>query len=397
MSENFDLKNNTYIALGSGTRLSDDVFPIYRVEGTDGESANLHPLVGDSTNIKRLLKAPLSNYALTDLDETKNPRDVKVIDAVDGEAYKPALEVALWLKSYLERETYLSEFYSDGALYEASIKVRHAYLPIDTPEKFTQSLVSVLETLHSETFNAYNDAKSALEEVFTRVHEMINQPYKTTVAFHNTDYSKHPKTGEGYYTEPGLPAVMVGDTLEVLSDDKVMYCRIIRIDRNESTVRVKSAMGGEGTLIKTSRWNDMWVLAGNDTAYRVKSIRVVPARDEKAAKEWVETCEHLKSRAESMQEIFKQYAGQVRGESTLTTPKSLCVPLWELYSDPNPWEKGKFLIALENGDVDSSTEYWEWKARLLLSEDGYIGARVTEALTQISGALEYLKKLQPKN
>lgn len=141
----------------------------------------------------------------------------------------------------------------------------------------------------------------------------------------------------------------------------------------------------------------MWVLAGNDTAYRVKSIRVVPARDEKSAKAWVETCEHLKSHAESMQEIFKQYAGQVRGESTLTTPKSLCVPLWELYSDPNPWEKGKFLIALEKGDVNSSTEYWEWKARLLLSEDGYIGARVTEALTQISGALEYLKKLQLKN
>lgn len=31
MSKNFDLKNNTYIALGSGTRLSDDVFPIYRI------------------------------------------------------------------------------------------------------------------------------------------------------------------------------------------------------------------------------------------------------------------------------------------------------------------------------------------------------------------------------
>jgi hypothetical protein len=397
MSKNFDLKNNTYIALASSTRLCDDIFPIYRIEGTDGESANLHPLVGDSTNIKRLLKAPLGNYALTDLDGTKNPRDIKVIDVVNGEAYKPALEVALWLKAYLERETYLSEFYSDGALYKASLKAQCTYLSVSSPEKFAQSLIAVLKTLHSETSNAYNDAKSALEEVFTLVHDVQNQPYKTTVAFHNTDYSKHPKTDKGYYVESGLPTVMVRDTLEVVSDDKVMYCRVLRIDRKESTVRVKSAKGGEGTLIKTSRWNDTWVLAGNDTAYRVKSIRVVPARDEKSAKAWVETCEYLKSRAESMQEIFKQYSGQVRGESALTTPKSLCVPLWELYSDPNPWEKGKFLIALENGDVDSSTEYWEWKARLLLSEDGYIGARVTEALTQISGALEYLKKLQPKN
>lgn len=323
MTKNFDLKNNTYIALASSTRLCDDIFPIYHLEGTDGESANLHPLVGNSTSIKRLLKAPLGNYALTDLDGKKNPRDVKVIDVVNGEAYKPALEVALWLKAYLERETYLSEFYSDGALYKASLKAQCTYLSVSSPEKFAQSLIAVLETLHSETSNAYNDAKSALEEVFTRVHEMINQPYKTTVAFHNTDYSKHLKTGEGYHTEPGLPAVMVGDTLEVVSDDKVMYCRILRIDRKESTVRVKSAKGGEGTLIKTSRRNATWVLAGNDTAYRVKSIRVVPARDEKSAKAWVETCDRLKSRTESIHEIFEQYAGRVRGENSLATPKSL--------------------------------------------------------------------------
>lgn len=397
MSKNFDLKNNTYIALASSTRLCDDIFPIYRIEGTDGESANLHPLVGNSTSIKRLLKAPLGNYALTDLDGKKNPRDVKVIDVVNGEAYKPALEVALWLKAYLERETYLSEFYSDGALYKASLKAQCTYLSVSSPEKFAQSLIAVLETLHSETSNAYNDAKSVLEEVFTRVHEMINQPYKTTVAFHNTDYSKHPKTGEGYYTEPGLPAVMVGDTLEVVSDDKVMYCRILRIDRKESTVRVKSAKGGEGTLIKTSRRNDTWVLAGNDTAYRVKSIRVVPARDEKSAKAWVETCDRLKSRTESIHEIFEQYAGRVRGENSLATPKSLRAPLWELYSAPNPWNEGQFLIAQENGDADTGAECWEWKARQLLSEEGYIGARATEALTQISGALEYLKKLYPEN
>lgn len=397
MTKNFDLKNNTYIALASSTRLCDDIFPIYRIEGTDGESANLHPLVGNSTSIKRLLKAPLGNYALTDLDGKKNPRDVKVIDVVNGEAYKPALEVALWLKAYLGRETYLSEFYSDGALYKASLKAQCTYLSVSSPEKFAQSLIAVLETLHSETSNAYNDAKSVLEEVFTRVHEMINQPYKTTVAFHNTDYSKHPKTGEGYYTEPGLPAVMVGDTLEVVSDDKVMYCRIIRIDRKESTVRVKSAKGGEGTLIKTSRRNDTWVLAGNDTAYRVKSIRVVPARDEKSAKAWVETCDRLKSRTESIHEIFEQYAGRVRGENSLATPKSLRAPLWELYSAPNPWDEAQFLTPQEDGDVDSSTEYWEWKARQLLSEEGYIGARVTETLAQISGALEYLKKLYPEN
>lgn len=397
MSKNFDLKNNTYIALASGARLCDDVFPIYRVEGTDGESANLHPLVGDSTKIKRLLKAPLGNYALTDLDGTKNPRDVKVIDVVNGEAYKPALEVALWLKAYLERETYLSEFYSDGALYKASLKAQCTYLSVSSPEKFTQSLIAVLETLHSETSNAYNDAKSALEEVFTRVHDAQNQPYKATVAFHNTDYSKHPKTDKGYYVELGLPAVMVGDTLEVVSDDKVMYCCVLRIDRKESTVRVKSAKGGEGTLIKTSRWDDTWVLAGNDTAYRVKSIRVVPARDKKAAKAWVETRDHLKSRAESIHEIFEQYAGRLRGENNLATPKSLRAPLWELYSTPNPWDEGQFLIAQENGDADTEAECWVWKARQLLSKEGYIGARATDALAQISGALEYLKKHHPKN
>lgn len=397
MSESLKLKDETCITLNSSTTLSADVFPICRVDGTDGESANLYPLVGDSTNFKRLLKAPLGNYSLTGLGGTKNPTTVQDIDVVDGEAFKPVLDVALWLKSYLERETYLSEFYSDGALYEASLKAQHAYLPVSSPEKFAQSLIAVLETLHSETSNAYNDAKSALEEVFTRVHDAQNQPYKTTVAFHNTDYSKHPKTGEGYYTEPGLPAVMVGDTLEVVSDDKVMYCRILRIDRKESTVRVKSAKGGEGTLIKTSRWNDTWVLAGNDTAYRVKSIRVVPARDEKTAKAWVETCDHLKSHAESLREIFEQYAGQTRGENSLFTPKSLRAPLWELYSNPNPWDAGQFIITQEDGDTDGDTEYWEWKARQLLSKDGYIGARATEALTQISGALEYLKKLHPKN
>ena len=126
---------------------------------------------------------------------------------MNGEAYKPTLEVALWLESLiLSVKRYLSEFYSDGALYKASLKAQCTYLSVSSPEKFAQSLIAVLETLHSETSNAYNDAKSALEEVFTRVHEMINQPYKTTVAFHNTDYSKHPKTGEGYYTEPGAPS-----------------------------------------------------------------------------------------------------------------------------------------------------------------------------------------------
>lgn len=397
MSESLELKDGICIALNSGTRLCVDAFPIYRVEGTDGESANLHPLVGDSTNFKRLLKAPVGNYSLTGLDGKETPVTVQDIDVVDGEAFKPVLDVALWLKAYLDRETYLSEFYSDVALYKASVKAQCTYLPVSSPEKFAQSLIAVLETLHSETQEAYNDAKAALEEVFTRVREAQNQPYKTTVAFHNTDYSKHPKTGKGYYVESGLPAVMVGDTLEVVSDDKVMYCRVIRIDRNESTVRVKSAKGGEGTLIKTSRWNDTWVLAGTDTAYRVKSIRVVPARDEKSAKAWVETCEHLKSRDEAIQGIFEQYASLGRGENSLFTPRSLRAPLWELYSTPNPWDEAQFLIAQENGDVGTEAECWEWKARQLLSEEGYIGARVTETLTQISGALEYLKKLHPKN
>lgn len=160
---------------------------------------------------------------------------------------------------------------------------------------------------------------------------------------------------------------------------------------------MKSAKGGEGTLIKTSPRNDTWVLAGNDTAYRVKSIRVVPARDEKSAKAWVETCDHLKSRNEAIQEIFEQYAGLVRGENSLFTPKSLRVPLWELCSTPSPWDEVQFLIAQENGNADTETESWEWKARQLLSKEGYIGARVTETLAQISGALEYLKKLHPKN
>lgn len=397
MSGNSKLKDGTCIALNSCTTLNADVFPIYRVEGTDGEIANLHPLVGDSTNFKRLLKAPAGNYSLTGLDSKKTPTTVQDIDVVDGEAFKPVLEVALWLKAYLDRETYLSEFYSDGALYKASLKAQCTYLPVSSPEKFAQSLIAVLETLHSETQEACNDAKAALEEVFARVHDVQNQSYKTTVAFHNTDYSKHPKTGKGYYVESGLPAVMVGDALEVVSDDKVMYCRILRINRNESTVRVKSAKGGEGTLIKTSRWNDTWVLAGSDTAYRVKSIRVVPARDEKSAKAWVETCDHLKSHSEAIQEIFEQYAGQGRGENSLFTPRSLRAPLWELYSTPNPWEAGQFLATQEDGDVDSGTEYWEWKARQLLSEDGYIGARATETLSQIIGALECLKKLHPKN
>lgn len=397
MSENLKLKDGTCIALNNTTTLNADVFPIYRVEGTDGESANLHPLVGDSTNFKRLLKAPVGSYSLTGLGGEKTPTTVQGIDVVDGEAFKSVLEVALWLKAYLDHETYLSGFYGEGVLRDASTKAQCAYLPVSSPEKFAQSLIAVMETLHSETQEAYSNAKAALEEVFARVHEVQNQPYKTTVAFHNTDYSKHPKTGKGYYVELGLPAVMVGDTLEVVSDDKVMYCRVLRIDRKESTVRVKSVKGGEGTLIKTSRWNDTWVLAGSDTAYRVKSIRVVPARDEKSAKAWVETCDHLKSRSESIQEIFEQYAGQTRGENSLFTPRSLRAPLWELYSTPNPWDEGQFLIAQENGDVGSEAECWEWKARQLLSKEGCVGARATDALAQISGALEYLKKLYPEN
>lgn len=397
MTHNIELRDGTCVVLGTSTTLHADTFPIYLVEGTDGTNANLHPLAGDVTAVMRLLKCPWGTYRLADLDGKHNPQDVKAINEVDETAYKPLLKVALWLQNYLTREMRPTGLYSDGVLYESARKAQAGYLDVSSAEKFTQSLIDVLEALHAETIETYSTAKETLEKVIARVHNVLNQPYKATVAFHNTDYSKHSDVGAGYYFTDGFPAVLVGDILEVVSGNEVMYGRIVGIDRNKSMVRVRSAHGGYGTLIKVDALHNPWVLTNNDMTYTVDSVRVVPARNEKVAKSWLETCEHVKAPTRAVEEVFKQYAGQSSDENGLATPKSLQAPVKELYFTPNPWEEGQFLVNVEDGLIDDGVEYWDWKARHLLSEEGCIGARVLEALTQIQGVTECLKKLHLEN